>query len=111
MLLHSLKNDEKVEASLITRIMQTEGKLPERLSYLPEAYPWLLHVLKAYVDLSTCRPTFESRIPWTAVYEYVKIHNLEVPPFTFDYYWEVITSMDDAYLNFVREKMEAARQS
>jgi hypothetical protein len=61
------------------RIHERKPDKKERalLAKEPERDPAMHIVIDCWFDLDTCRPTYESPIPWTAIVEWVRAHRLD----------------------------------
>lgn len=73
--------------------------MPERIANAPELLPWLVPVMEAFYELSTCRVQDLGPIPWNAIQEYARVTGMEPYRLT-----RLIREVDAVYIAKQREK-------
>ena len=94
------------EGTLLKLAERMRGPIPDKIQKAPELQVGLELFLEAFQVLTTCRGAMygsEGPIPWTAMREYCNEYGIEGEER--DYFYEVISHMDNTYLNFKATKM------
>lgn len=94
---------------MLAQIVKVGAPIPEGLHDAGEVRPGDELYWRAFHDLSTCRPTSEMPIPWSAVQLWASSYRLDSE--TTETLHEVIRGLDAEFLEFVAEKQEKSRRT
>lgn len=78
--------------------------IPKAIMEAPQLSPGLKYYFDAFMALSSCRPIgmAEGRIPWTAVSQYARDHELSSADL--DDLWTLVCALDTVYLKHQQKR-------